>query len=192
MKPVACLLLFLASTVVLAQDAPSALQQKGTWEFGPWVGGGTSVPGGISDTHLFNVGFRAGRVMTGQHGPSFLRGNLQWVGDFSPVTVVSQETNVYGFSVTPALFKWNFTSKRRFVPYFEAGGGLLFTRTTVPAFTSRVNFTPQAAFGLQVVTREKRAWSVAARYVHISNAGLETLNPGINSIQFTLGYSWFR
>ena len=135
MKPVACLLLFLASTVVLAQDAPSALQQKGTWEFGPWVGGGTSVPGGISDTHFFNVGFRAGRVMTGQHGPSFLRGNLQWVGDFSPVTVVSQETNVYGFSVTPALFKWNFTSKRRFVPYFEAGGGLLFTRTTVPAFT---------------------------------------------------------
>lgn len=192
MKTVACLALLLAATVVAAQDAPSVLARKGTWEFGPWVGGGSSVPGGVSDTGFFNAGFRVGRVMSGQHGPGFLHGNLELAGEFIPAYVVFQDNTVYGFGFTPALFKWNFTSKRRVVPYFEAGSGLLFTRSSVPAFTSRVNFTPQAAFGLQFLTREKRAWSVAARYVHISNAGLESPNPGINSVQFTLGYSWLR
>ncbi|HXE90509.1 MAG TPA: acyloxyacyl hydrolase [Terriglobales bacterium] len=192
MKPLICLCLLLAGTLALAQDASLALATKGTWELGPWVGGGTSVPGGVEDTGFFNAGFRVGRVMTGQRGPGFLRGNLEIVGEFIPAYVVFQRTTVYGFGLTPGLFKWNFTSKRRVVPYFEAGGGLLFTRTSVPEFTSTVNFTPQAAFGLQFFTREKRAWSVAARYVHISNAGLESPNPGINSVQFTLGYSWFK
>ena len=51
---------------------------------------------------------------------------------------------------------------------------------------------PEASLGVQIFTREKRAISIAAKYVHISNAGLAAPNPGINTIQFAIGYHWFK
>ena len=74
----------------------------------------------------------------------------------------------------------------------ELGGGVLFTKSDVPAFTSDVNFTPQLAFGVHLLRRKRESLSLAVRYLHISNAGLGDLNPGINTIQFSLGYHWFR
>jgi hypothetical protein len=38
---------------------------------------------------------------------------------------------------------------------------------------------------------EKYAWSLEARYMHISNAGLATPNPGINTVQVRVGVGKF-
>ena len=82
--------------------------------------------------------------------------------------------------------------KPSLLTFFELGGGVLVSLDNVPPGTSNVNFTPQASFGVQIFTREKRAISFAAKYVHISNAGLATPNPGINTVQFSIGYHWFK
>jgi Lipid A 3-O-deacylase (PagL) len=39
--------------------------------------------------------------------------------------------------------------------------------------------------------RSKYNWSAEVRYMHISNAGLTTPNPGINTIQFRIGFGRF-
>ncbi len=79
------------------------------------------------------------------------------------------------------------------IPFLEVGGGTLFTTYEVPPGTSNVNFTPQAGFGLQFFHRPKSAFTLEGRYEHISNAGQTKPNPGINaSLQFRVGYSWFK
>ncbi len=190
MKALLCLLVLTAST--LAQNLPSRSLTKGTWEIGVWGAGGAAFKGFTSDTRVANFGLRVGRVLTGEHFSGWRRGNLELAADIMPVYLVFQDTTVYGGGVTAPVFRWNFTSGRKIAPYFETGGGLLYSASSVPTGTSRINFTPQGAFGFQVFTRERRSVSFDARYVHISSAGLASPNPGIDTLQFRIGLNWFR
>jgi hypothetical protein len=136
---------------------------------------------------------RVGKVLTDEHGSGLLRGNLEYGVDVIPtyLLIFPQRTS-YAGGFDPFILKWNFTSGSKVAPYLEFGGGVLLSLDDVPPGTSNVNFMPQASLGVQIFTREKRAVSVAAKYVHISNAGLATPNPGINTIQFSVGYHWFK
>ena len=80
----------------------------------------------------------------------------------------------------------------RVVPYLELGGGVLFSRHSVPFNTSHVNFLTHATLGFQFFNTERRAFTAGVRYEHISNAGLSTPNPGINTVQFQVGMNWFK
>jgi len=187
----AVLVLFCASA--FAQSLPSDSLEKGAWELGLWTAGGHSVSGGTADTSVWNAGVRVGKVLTDEHGSGFLRGNLEYAVDLIPAYLLvfpSQTSYAGGFD--PFILKWNFTSGRKVAPYLEFGGGVLFSLDDVPPGANSVNFMPQASFGVQIFTREKRAVSLAAKYVHISNAGLAAPNPGINTIQFSIGYHWFK
>ena len=177
-----------------SDDSP-AVAFAGNWEIGVTVGGGHSFQGGLGatgDTGLFNTNVRLGYVISHEHGSGPLRGTFEYAGEITPVNVIFQQTNVYGFSVTPVIVKWNFTAAKRVVPYVEAGGGLLITASDVPVGANTLNFTPQAAVGLQIFHRPNRAVSAAVHWVHISDAYLTRFNPGIDSIQFTLGYHWWK
>ena len=66
----------------------------------------------------------------------------------------------------------------------------LFTDHNVPTGTNTVNFTPQAAFGTHILGAKYNV-SLELRYLHISNAGLATPNPGINTVQVRLGVGKF-
>jgi len=186
-------ILALLSAAALAQSMPSNSLEPGALELGLWTGGGHSVSGGIADTSVWNAGVRVGKLLTAEHGPGWLRGNLEYAVDFIPAyLLVFPHQTSYAGGFDPFILKWNFTSGRKIAPYLEFGGGVLASLDNVPPGTSNVNFMPQASFGVQIFTREKRAVSLAAKYVHISNAGLATPNPGINTIQFSIGYHWFK
>jgi len=186
-------ILAVLSVSALAQSLPSDSLQPGAWELGLWTGGGHSVSGGTARTSVWNAGVRVGKVLTDEHGPGWLRGNLEYAVDFIPAyLLVFPSRTSYAGGFDPFILKWNFTSGRKVAPYLELGGGVLLSLDNLPPGTSNVNFTPQASFGVQIFTREKRAVSLAAKYVHISNAGLATPNPGINTIQFSIGYHWFK
>lgn len=176
------IVVLLLSVSLTAQTTDSI--HKGAWELGVWTGGGASVEGGTGDIQLWNAGLRIGYVLTD---------HLEYAVDLIPAYVVFQPVeNAFGAGVTPLLLKYNFTAGQKIAPYVEGGAGLLFTNHDIPFGTNNVNFTPQAAVGLQFFLREKRSINIAARYVHISNAGLASPNPGINTVQFTLGYHWWR
>ncbi|HEV8523432.1 MAG TPA: acyloxyacyl hydrolase [Terriglobales bacterium] len=164
---------------------------KGVWEFGIWTGGATSVSS-TAGVRLWNLGMRAGKVLTDEHGPGPLRGRLEYAADLVPLYIIWHSKTSYAAAINPLILKWNFSGTARVVPYFELGGGLLVSPDELPAGTSNVNFLPQGSFGVYVFTREKRAVSLAARYVHISNAGISDPNPGINTLQFSVGYHWFK
>ncbi len=186
--------LLLLCGLAQAQESSKPLDGK-PWELGVWAGGGFSVPGGTSDTHMFNAGARFGKVLTADHGGSFLRGNFEWAADVIPVYYVWQPApaeNAYGAGFNPVNLKWNFTDSAKTLPYLEFGGGVLFTSTEVPRNTSTVNFLTHAALGFQFVVKERRALTLSTRYEHISNSGLATPNPGINTVQFTVGWNWYK
>lgn len=181
-------LFLLCALVATAQTGP----EQGGSEIQVWTAGGHSVPGGRSNTGIWDVGLRYGSVLLDSHGPSILRGRFEYAIDAVPAYLIFQPMNTaYGVGLNPLNLKWNFERHRRFVPYAELSGGLLFTTHEVPPGTSSVNFTPSAAFGTHVLT-ERFAWTFEARYLHISDAGLSRLNPGINTFEVHIGVGKFR
>jgi hypothetical protein len=121
-----------------------------------------------------------------------------------------------GVSITPIVLRWNFAGSGRLTPWIQVAGGVLWTNHKYPAFggqpvngggesmgsigdngpnddTSVWNFTPQFGVGAHWFTGAKRSLDFGANAVHISSASLGDKNPGINaSVQFTVGYSWWR
>jgi hypothetical protein len=175
--------------------APAARPQAGPVEGGHelqiWSGGGHGINGSQSGDGVWNVGLRFGLILTAPHGPGFLRGRLEYAVEAVPVFWVFQKGNTaYGGGINPFAFKWALDTHRSVVPYFEIGGGTLFTNVKTPPGTSQINFTTGGALGLHFL-HSKYNTSTEVRFMHISNAGMTTLNPGINTIQFRLGFGRF-
>jgi len=178
---------FLFASASRAQAGP----EQGGHDLQVWTGGGHGLNGSTSSSGVWNVGARFGWILTAPHGPSFLRGQFEYAVDVVPLFMVVQKNgNAYGFGLNPFAFKWNFIKPHKVVPYLELGGGTLFTNTNVPPGTSRINFTSSGALGLHFL-QNKYNWSVELRFMHISNAGLASPNPGINTLQLRLGFGRF-
>lgn len=188
--PVLCLLLMccvLETPDLWAQAGP----ENGGHEIQVWTGGGHGLNGSTSDTGVWNVGLRYGWIVTDEVGPGPLRGRFEYAIDAVPLFVLTQRNRTaYGLGLNPFALKWNFVARQSLAPYFELGGGTLFTNTPAPPGTSRVNFTTSGALGLHL-PRGKYNWSAEIRFMHISNAGLASPNPGINTLQVRLGFGRF-
>ena len=186
---------FLLSGMLLAGVACPLRAQQGPQTDGNevefWTSGGHGTNGVTQHTGVWTAGFRYGWVITAPHGPGFLRGRFEYAVDAVPVFVVFQPTNTaYGVAINPVGLIWDFDTHGRVVPYIEIGAGTLFTNTQVPAGTSRINFTSAGAVGLHYLAG-KLTWTADVRFLHISNSGLQALNPGINTVQLRLGVGWF-
>lgn len=204
--------------VTMEESLPASSETKGAWDLAVWGGGGHSTSGGVEGVGVANAGVRIGKILTEQHGSSWYRGNFEYAIDLIPmyvftsvpdsvhlVAITCPITNpncgpqvfitrgtVYAGGFNPFDVKWNFTGTKRFSPYFELNGGVLFSNKEIPVGTSNVNFMSGATLGMNIFTRPRRALSLDLKYVHISNAGLSALNPGLNTIQGQVGYHWFK
>jgi len=187
MKVVITALLVFWGSLAWAQARP----EDGGHEIEAWTGGGYSVPGGTASTGMWNVAGSFGWILTRPHGPSFLKGRFEYLVDVVPLFVVFQPGNTaYGAGFDPLKLRWNFACRGKLAPYFELSGGPLFTNRDVPNGTNTVNFMDSAAIGTHFLG-DSHNWSVEVRYMHVSNAGLATLNPGINTVQVRLGIGKF-
>lgn len=181
-----------------------------SWDTGVWFAGGHSVPGGTSGVGIFDAGLRLGKVLTHDRGPRFLHGNFEYAIDLVPLYLVHQRlvacirtvnggcgtyaVTRYGGGFDPINLKWNFTSASRVTPYLELGGGTLFSTGQIPVGTNNVNFRTHASLGAHLWSRARggtRGIAVEVRYEHISNAGLASPNPGINTIQIAISFNTF-
>ncbi|MBZ5662897.1 MAG: acyloxyacyl hydrolase [Acidobacteriia bacterium] len=180
-------LLFCALPSMRAQAGPEA----GGHELQFWTAGGHGTNGITQHTGVWIAGARYGWILTGPHGPGFLRGKFEFAVDAIPAFVVFQPTNTaYGVGLDPFAMVWNFEKHGRIVPYAELSGGVLFTNTQVPPGSSRVNFTSDGGLGLHFLLG-KLNWNADVRFMHISDAGLNAINPGINTVQLRLGIGMF-
>ena len=187
-------LIMLLGPAAAAQDSPADAIRKGTIELGLFGGGGMGL-GKSDNTQFFYAGGRAGLVLTPDFLPGLLHGNFEWAVDVMPIYVVFPPASaVYGGCIRPLIWKWNFTSGKKVVPYFAAEGGIVFTRDNIPpGDTSQINFTPGAAFGAHVFVKPKRALFFEMEFGHLSSASLGPHNPGYNgTFTVTAGYTWFH
>jgi hypothetical protein len=181
-------LLFCGLPSMRAQAGPEA----GSHELQFWTAGGRGTNGVTQHTGVWLAGVRYGWILTGPHLPGYLRGQFEFAVDAIPVFMVFRHANTaYGVGVDPFALVWNFQKHGPIVPYAELSGGVLFTNTEVPEGASRVNFTSDGGLGLRFLTG-KLNWNVDVRFMHISNAGLTAVNPGINTVQLRLGIGLFN
>ena len=176
-----------------ASTDPGSSIRKGAWDFGLIASGGNGL-GFAANTQFASAGGRLGLVLTKEHGTGWRRGNFEWAIEILPLYAVRTPRGaVYGGSIVPAMWRWNFTSSRTIAPFASVGGGILFsTHNLPPGNTSAVNFTPQLAMGVNFFVKPKGAFLFEGAYVHHSNAGLGTDNPGYNAALFvSVGYTWF-
>ncbi len=170
-----------------AQDGP---ETDGN-ELEIWTSGGHGTNGSTQHTGVWTAGFRYGWVITDPIGPKFMRGRFEYAVDAVPVFVVFQPMNTaYGAAADPFALIWDFDTHGRFAPYIDLDGGVLVSNMQVPPGTSHINFTTSGAVGLHYL-RGKMNWTADIRFMHISNASLVPLNPGINTVQLRLGLGWF-
>jgi hypothetical protein len=216
------LVLLSVSHVALA-ETPQAGPASAKWEFGPFLQGGTGV-GVRSDFQFFAAGIEGGRSLTPVLGAGVFRGRFELAGNVMPfwqaytpaahteTMVVQGKTLVErvgggtftGASVTPVIFRWNFTPRTsKLKPWVQAAGGLIYTTHKfppnaevphgTPGGTSVFNFSPQGGGGIRYFLSPSRSVDFGVNGVHISSASLGDRNPGVNaSVQFTLGYTWWK
>ncbi len=204
------------------------------FEYGAIVQGGVGLTEDRDSFKFLMVGVHAGKVLYRRDKPGLLHGNFEYAAELFPFwqsyTPKFQRANCItdpngsdgivcsslyntggtytGITVTPIILRWNFTGGKRFVPWAQAAGGLLWTNHKYPAFGSPIlslpadgpnseasvwNFTPQGGVGVHYFVRPNRSIDFGANGVHISSASLGDRNPGVNaSVQFTVGYTFWK
>ena len=99
----------------------------------------------------------------------------------------------HGIGFTPKL-KWTWLFSERFRPYFEFAGGPFWTDLTnqvrIKEQDSQFNFIVTAGFGLSWFVTKQFALNVGYRFHHISNAGTNTPNMGLNASLPFAGFSF--
>ncbi len=202
------------------------------WEYGVLVQGGTGLEQN-SDYKFLLAGGHLGKVLTPEYGHNLLKGNFEYAVEVFPLwqsyTPTFQKLNCpvgatkasqckgpttsggtyRGISITPIILRWNLTSNKKWMPWIQGAGGMLYTTRKYPgigslnvadptetgpsADTSVWNFTPQFGIGTHYFFKPKRSIDFSANAVHISSASLGDKNPGVNTgVQFSVGYTWWK
>jgi len=222
-----------ASSHEIAENPVAEVRNARSWEYGPFVNGGKGL-GDRADYKFLSAGFQLGKPLTGVIHAGILSGQFELSGNIMPLwqaytpaphvqetpcVVNGISTNCSlaygggtfrGVSLTPVILRWNFlTRSRRFQPWFQGAGGLIYTTHKFPpnvlstptingvpgidGGTSVWNFSPQGGGGFHYFTRPKRSIDVGVNGVHISSASLGDRNPGVNaSIQVQVGYTFWK
>jgi hypothetical protein len=133
-----------------------------------------------------------GKVLSGTKLRGALRGRFEWAVEMTPVYGQYHPDDVYGVGVSPFAWRWNFEPHRKYAPFAELAGGLLWTSAPVPQRTTRANFTAHAGVGLRRMIRPTQALVVLYRFNHISNGNRLERNPGVSAHAVHVGWSVFK
>jgi len=199
-----------------------------SWEFGPFVNYGNGLAS-RSSFRFLSAGVQGGKALTPAVHAGMFSGQFEFGANIMPLwqayTPAPHEETVtcltpagapvsctlavgggtfYGVSLTPVILRWNFLTKsRRFQPWVQAAGGLIYTTHkfppnllttgTINGGTSVWNFSPQGGAGFHYFTRSRRSIDVGVNGVHISSASLGDRNPGVNAlVQVQVGYTFWK
>jgi hypothetical protein len=138
---------------------------------------------------FFNAGLRIGFFPWGIKGPGPLAGALEigleplYQRFFDPVDAY--------FAGLAAVTRHHFTSLGRFVPYLEIAGSAGYTDLMVIEQDTNFVFLLFGGVGAEYFITERTSVYAGYRYQHISNAGTDSLNRGIDSHTGVVGLSVF-
>ncbi len=150
-----------------AANPVAQVRNARSWEYGPFVNGGTGV-GDRSDYGFLSAGFQLGKPLTRVLHAGILSGQFEFGGNIMPLWQSYTPAPHYatyscingttgqsvpcllpvaggaytGVSLTPVILRWNFlTQARRVQPWFQGAGGLIYTtRQYPPSYSSAPGF----------------------------------------------------
>ena len=143
---------------------------------------------------MVDAGVRLGKVLTGDHLGGFMRGNFEWLADLMPVYYIWQPVpakNAYGEAFNPVSLKWNFTPLCGWLHFWNWAAAFCSLITLFPPVprTSTFCLTELSDYSSSMITSGPyRRRSIRA---HLQRR-LTVPNPGINSVQFSMGMNWFK
>ena len=167
--------------------------RSGTWHLG--LVAGYSIPHKIFQGRAANVHFapilpQIGYTVTDVHGPFPIRGSLELV--LEPTLLVTTSPSTTFGEGASFLFRYNFVTGTRWVPFFDFGPGFLHWNLRLPRIlATQFNFTLQGGPGLHYFATDHLAITGQVRLHHISNGGIDSPNVGVNSSVYLLGVSYF-
>ncbi len=107
------------------------------------------------------------------------------------VDLPNSRRTIYGSGLSPVGFQLNFRRGHALQPYVNATAGVIyFTEQAPVSHSSQFNFILGLGAGVQIWRQADQSVSIGYKFQHISNGYTASLNPGVDSNLFYLGYSW--
>ena len=151
---------------------------------------GIAMFGSEEAHHLALAGLTYGHMLDRTSGEDhWYRGNLEFRlelfsgAQFSPTTE-------WLVGLTPHL-RYNFATGTRWIPFFDVGVGVSATSIGPPDLSGTFEFNLQAGTGIQWFLKDNMALTLEARYLHMSCAGINHPNLGLNGVTGMLGVAFF-
>lgn len=172
---------------------PSYWSNRGHWNLGAQIGFAleNDIPHNISHIQMLIAQPQLGLIVRDFQVRHFPVRRFEIINEGVFGNAVHPGGWLTGYAV---LFRLDGKDHGRFVPFFDAGGGV--QRTTlsarVPELSGTTQFSPQGGFGVQYFFRPQRAFVIEWRYMHMSNAGITQPNHGFNASMLTIGFRWLR
>jgi lipid A 3-O-deacylase len=117
------------------------------------------------------------------------RGTLEFIIEPLVNVVISPDSNAeIGFSL---LLNYSDNITSRIAPYIEGGLGAIHTTQNTHEQGTQYNFLTQVGAGLQFFLNDTFALKGGYRFRHMSNAGIDDDNSGINHHFVLVGLSYF-
>ena len=177
-------------------DSPDAraIVQKGTVEAGLAAGYLQGLDVLTSDSANRSAVYvlpRIGKVLTSEIGKGWYMGNLELL--LEPLYAHYYKPFDAEAAGGSFLFKYNFLSYGRWMPYWDLGLGMLWTNLAprIQEQSTQFNFVLESGPGVDYFVTQDVAFMIGTRFHHISNAGLGDRNHGLNSILGYVGVSVF-
>lgn len=167
--------------------------RAGTWHLG--LMGGYSIFHKIFQGRAANVHFapllpQLGYTVTDVHGPFPVRGSLEVL--LEPTFLITTSPSTTFGEGASLLFRYNFVTGTRWVPFFDFGAGILHWNLRLPRIlATQFNFTLQGGPGVHYFATNHLAITGQVRLHHISNSDIDSPNIGVNSTVYLLGVSYF-
>jgi len=92
--------------------------------------------------------------------------------------------------LTPHL-RYNFATGTRWIPFFDAGAGVTATGIAHPDLDGTFEFNLQPGIGMHWFVRDNLALTGEVKYLHMSCAGIDKPNLGLNDVIGWIGLTWF-
>lgn len=189
--------LFLSTQIAVADETNfSKKLKKGFGSFGIQMGFGFTddIPSGEdrADLSFLFVFPNYQYNLTGLIGDSWYQGTLNWHIEMGYASIVNRDEE-FLIGLSPLMMQYKFINpKRKWAPNILLGGGFSYANFNDIAkreLGGEFQFLLHAGAGLEIF-KDKWSYSINYRLLHISNAGIDDPNVGLNAHVVSLGFQF--
>ncbi len=183
------------SMVIAGSEDARHVAKRGTMEVGMAAGfwqATTLLGNGRSQNRSAAMVLpRLGFVVTDPLGAGWWRGNVEVLVE----PLLARFTQPFAAEAAGGSFvlKYNFLSFGRWMPFWDAGAGMIWTNLAprIPEQSTQFEFVLETGPGVHYFMTDTVTFTMGVRLHHISNGGLGDRNTGINAVLPYVGISMF-